>query len=489
MAKNDYIVGCPDPYILAESIMGESINWEAEKDEFDTLANAFGITREAYLKNSLLLMNPYLSMDLNGQAVKLSRKEAEKRLTDYLEKNSRKKIYLRRKNEIQIEQSPIVHRRRVVDTLLQKNPGVSITPRKNDLSQGNGASNSDVPFSMDGFEWKDKGYFFNETALWSDVCQNSIGDCYFLAALCSVVYVDSFKIKNVTGLRYKYKSKEGTRDFAPWHAIDFYVPSAGRGSEFNNWKGLEKTVQTMVVSEEILVSSNSGRNYGASGPKEKLDNKVTGNKADLDSNWVAVYEKAYSKFLERTTNDYPNMSRDSILDGGFPDDALRAIIHTEQVTEKSTDNLSIDEIWNLGMAARNHPSCATIYNTGTKEAPRSKAGDSKVYNEMGLHISHAYSFLGVYSDGDTKYIVLRNPHGWNPMALKNNPKVYHKSWGFSFGVDPEDKYDNLWDVYRYLKGTDDPLRSNGLFLLEINEFKRVFSKVEYYYGDEFKGFV
>lgn len=488
MAKNGFVIGCPDPYILAERIMGVSINWGEEKDEFDTLANAFGITKEAYLNNPLPLMNPYILEDQNGNVLRLSKKEAEQRLTVYLEKNARRKIFRRGRIQNQEELSPAQHRTHVIGTLLEKDSGLSIRPRKDDLNQGNGEGNNDVPFSMDGFEWKDKGYFFNETALWSDVCQNSIGDCYFLAALCSVVYVDSFKIKNVTGLRYKYKSKEGKRDFAPWHAIDFYVPSGG-SIELKNWKGLEKTVQTVVVSEEVLVNSKTGLNYGASGPKEKLDNKVTGNKADLDSNWAAVYEKAYAKFLERTTSDYPKMDRDSILHGGYADEALKEIIHTEQVTYKSTNNLSVDDIWNLGMAARNHPTCASISNTGTEEAPRSKAGSSKVYSEMGLHISHAYSFLGVYSSGDTKYIVLRNPHGRNPIALKNNPKVFHKSWGFNFGVDREDKYDNLWDVYRHLNGNDDPLRSNGLFLLEINEFKRVFTSVSYYHGDEFKGFV
>ena len=36
-----------------------------------------------------------------------------------------------------------------------------------------------------------------------------------------------------------------------------------------------------------------------------------------------------------------------------------------------------------------------------------------------------------------------------------------------------------------LSGNDDPNASNGIFLLEINEFKRVFSDITYYTGTDF----
>ena len=138
----------------------------------------------------------------------------------------------------------------------------------------------DEPYLPDGMEWRDKGYFFNETARFTDICQKSIGDCYFLSALCSVAFVDTFRIKNTTEMRYKYI--DGAREETPWHRIDFYVPEKPVEEGITWWKDKKKTVQSIVVSEEILVSSSSGRNYGACGPKE-LIKKTSSNKSEADA--------------------------------------------------------------------------------------------------------------------------------------------------------------------------------------------------------------
>jgi hypothetical protein len=50
-------------------------------------------------------------------------------------------------------------------------------------------------------------------------------------------------------------------------------------------------------------------------------------------------------------------------------------------------------------------------------------------------------------------------------------------------------YHNYFSVERELEGTDDPKTSRGLFLIELDEFKRVFSTVEYYTGSSFLNYL
>ena len=92
-------------------------------------------------------------------------------------------------------------RKRAVNVLLMKDKieTPKAIQRKSNITN---AEKNDGPHTPNGMQWRDKGYFFNEIAMWSDVCQNNIGDCYFLAALCSVAYVNPFYIQNKTAMRF-----------------------------------------------------------------------------------------------------------------------------------------------------------------------------------------------------------------------------------------------------------------------------------------------
>lgn len=322
----------------------------------------------------------------------------------------------------------------------------------------------------------------NETALWSDVCQNNIGDCYFLAALSSVAWTNPFWIKNVTALRCRYS--DGIKQYSPWHEISFYVPSNSYKSS-RKWSDKKETIQPIVVSEDVLVYSASGYNYGASGPKEK-QGKMGTSKTDMDACWAAVYEKAYAKFLQRTDSDFPNM--DQPISGGYADDALKEILHTTKVKSVALNNLSTNQILDIAKQAHRKPVCASIHkycstlnNAAKTKVYYSEAGTQEEYLKMGLYIGHVYSVFDYFTINNKTYIVIRNPHGRNLNALKGNPKVYHKNWGFSYGVNPQPAYRDSYDIYQYLNGTDDPQTSQGLFLMEIDEFKRVFSSIQYCY--------
>ncbi len=580
MKEKGYVIGCPNPHSVAELIVGKRIDWSKQKDEFETLADCFGITKEGYLSDESPLFSPAAVRDDSGTVYTFTDEEMQERLVDFMEKYARPEKVTRKRTtkaltrdlrrpgaiakvpHLESQISPDMGDKEVIDTDSagaaetidvdgagaakaidddgagitepQKAPDTStdelaqtqISPaaKKGELTQAqkrartldfllNNTSKSinkptkalssmrkarspitvkpnayDEPYLPDGMEWRDKGYFFNETARFTDICQKSIGDCYFLSALCSVAFVDSFRIKNTTEMRYKYI--DGAREETPWHRIEFYVPEKPVEEGITWWKDKKKTVQSIVVSEEILVSSSTGRNYGACGPKE-LVKKTSANKAEADACWPAVYEKAYAKFLEGTTSDYPDMSKSSHIWCGYSRDTLKQILHTEEVEAKMLKFLSIDEVLEICRAAYCHPTCASIYeyikiNSKKKETHYSEAGTKSYYEEnLGLFIGHEYSLLDCTVIDGTTYVVLRNPHGSNLQSLKKNPKVYHDSWGYDYGEHWDSKYKGSTYRYKGLSGNDDPNASNGIFLLEINEFKRVFSDITYYTGTDF----
>lgn len=569
MKEKGYVIGCPNPHSVAELIVGKRIDWSKQKDEFETLADCFGITKEGYLSDESPLFSPKAVRDDSGTVYTFTDEEMQERLVDFMEKYARPEKVTRRRTTkaltrglkrpstvsnvphpesqispdrgdeeaidtagagatevidadgavaaepqkapdtrtdelTQVQISPAAKageltqaqkRARTLDFLLN-NTSKSINKPTKALSSMRKARSPitvkpnayDEPYLPDGMEWKDKGYFFNETARFADICQKNIGDCYFLSALCSVAFVDSFRIKNTTEMRYKYI--DGAREETPWHRIEFYVPEKPVEEGITWWKDKKKTVQSIVVSEEILVSSSSGRNYGACGPKE-LVKKTSSNKAEADACWPAVYEKAYAKFLEGTTSDYPDMSKSSHIWCGYSRDTLKQILHTEEVEAKMLKFLSIDEVLEICRAAYCHPTCASIYeyiriNSKKKETHYSEAGTKSYYEEnLGLFIGHEYSLLDCTVIDGTTYVVLRNPHGSNLQSLKKNPKVYHDSWSYDYGEHWDSKYKGSTYRYKGLSGNDDPNASNGIFLLEINEFKRVFSDITYYTGTDF----
>ena len=536
MKEKGYVIGCPNPHSVAEMIVGKRIDWSRQKDEFETLADCFGITREGYLSDESPLFSPKAVRDDSGTVYTFTDEEMQERLVDFMEKYARPEKVTRKRTtkaltrdlrrpgaiaqvpqtEAQIspaskagELTQAQKRTRTLDFLLNKTsksnnkpvkalssmrmakPPVAVEPNADDEScmpDSTKPNAYDPPYQPDGMEWRDKGYFFNETARFTDICQKSIGDCYFLSALCSVAFVDSFRIKNTTEMRYKYI--DGAREETPWHRIEFYVPEKPVEEGITWWKDKKKTVQSIVVSEEILVSSSTGRNYGACGPKE-LIKKTSSNKAEADACWPAVYEKAYAKFLEGTTSDYPDMSKTSHIWCGYSRDTLKQILHTEEVESKMLKFLSIDEVLEICRAAYCHPTCASIYeyikiNSKKKETHYSEAGTKSFYEEnLGLFIGHEYSLLDCTVIDGTTYVVLRNPHGSNLQSLKKNPEVYHESWSYDYGEHWDSKYKGSTYRYKGLSGNDDPNASNGIFLLEINEFKRVFSDITYYTGTEF----
>ena len=51
--------GCPNPFSIAENIEGKRMNWSKKKDEYDSLAACFGVTKEGFMNNMSLFMRPF----------------------------------------------------------------------------------------------------------------------------------------------------------------------------------------------------------------------------------------------------------------------------------------------------------------------------------------------------------------------------------------------------------------------------------------------
>ena len=203
MAKKLVPSGCPDPMTLAELAKGERINWSKKKDTFDTVAECFGITKEGFMENALQIMNPRISIDKNGNRKIISEKDAEKKIDSLLKAHARPTAAKKEAASKSAKKAPSAaeQRKKIVDVLMRRE--VSAKEKKEIVKSGElfGVGSNDEVYIASGMKWADKGYFFNETVDWKDICQGAIGDCYFLASLCSIAYVNPFLIKNTTALQ------------------------------------------------------------------------------------------------------------------------------------------------------------------------------------------------------------------------------------------------------------------------------------------------
>ena len=87
--NNDFVCGCPDPFSVAEFVSGKSINWSKEKDDLDTVAKCFGVTKQGFMRNATALLNPQVTVDAKGKKLVLSEENARQKLDEILKKNAR----------------------------------------------------------------------------------------------------------------------------------------------------------------------------------------------------------------------------------------------------------------------------------------------------------------------------------------------------------------------------------------------------------------
>lgn len=261
--------------------------------------------------------------------------------------------------------------------------------------------------------WADPGTFFGEAAEFFDPVQGGVGDCYLIAALASVAWARPYVIAQRT------RATGGAQQQFV-NMIQFYDGA--------------NPVQVEVT--ENLPLTNPGNLY------------IYCRSREAGEIWPAVYEKAYAKW--RTgSGDQPNIPA---IAGGDPVGAAAQITGLTP-TYYWNDSLSEDDIYQRvreNSLSRRTFNPMVAFTFCSSPPPVDYAG-------TGIVGCHAYSILGWDYRNNQKYIVLRNP------------------WGFqeaSINVDGGDwmAYDNsFWRTV--------PLADNdGTFALRADTFKK------YYWG-------
>jgi hypothetical protein len=224
-----------------------------------------------------------------------------------------------------------------------------------------------------GMVWADLGDFFEFGADVNDVVQGAIGDCYFLAALASVVWARTYEIAEKT-----------RRTDASGHFVD-----AIRFFEKGAWKYHDVTEAVPAISPGNLFV------YARSSQTGEI--------------WPAIYEKAYAQLRAGTTSDQPDYSK---LAYGDP---VAATVHLLGLTGTyfSTKAMAADAIWQTVRA--NSISCKTFnpmvaWTYGT-------APPGVNYNTAHIVANHAYSILGWTFVNGQEYVVVRNPWGNTEATL------------------------------------------------------------------------
>lgn len=270
--------------------------------------------------------------------------------------------------------------------------------------------------------WKDPGNFFNEATEMKDPVQGAVGDCYFIAALSSVAWATTYFIAHRT-------RATGINQSEFIDMVEFW----GNGSP------------TEVEITELLPLNSPSNAY------------IYAHSSEKGETWPAIYEKAYAKWRTNTTSDTPDYN---LIAGGDP------VAACKHLTGKSTHyrwnaDLSEESIWQY--IRENCISRKTFNPMVTWTYPTGQASPNHVnYNSAQLVANHAYSILGWHTDGNKKYVVLRNPWGTYEANLNiatGNWLAYNTAHYGSPG---------FWETTK-LTNTD------GIFALQLGTFKSFFS--------------
>lgn len=193
-----------------------------------------------------------------------------------------------------------------------------------------------------------------------DIKQGGIGDCYFLAAVGSVVAENPEAIKDMIR-----DNKDGT------YSVRFY----------------HKGEPVWIHVDGQLPVDSKGNPVYAKGADSDGDKKL-----EL---WVPLMEKAYAKFKDTYSTDKVETGYSEIDHGGHCDTVMEAL--TGKEASRKTWKGSADQLADRLAAVDD----GQLVSIGTKDGVSD-----------GWAGPHAYTVLDTYEkDGET-YVVLRNPWGF-----------------------------------------------------------------------------
>ncbi|MDD1666227.1 MAG: C2 family cysteine protease, partial [Methanomicrobiales archaeon] len=201
-------------------------------------------------------------------------------------------------------------------------------------------------------------------------------------------------------------------------------------------------------------------------PVDAAGNLRSARSAGANETWPAIYEKLYARFLgvspDPDSKNNPDVCNQMPKDGNALTTLadITAWAPNSEVSgnyQKIFDNLTADSKVKYPVVAWTYPTLEGI-QTGYAVMPK-----------------HAYSVLGTYIEGATKYIVLRNPLG----AVAQNAGITMKTAGNWAYKDRCYKRNATEFVGVYIGGIP-PARNlafnlaQGLFALEVGEFAKYF---------------
>lgn len=214
---------------------------------------------------------------------------------------------------------------------------------------------TDLPRST---RWREaKGELFVGGASPADPVQGKLGDCYLIATLSSLAHSNPQAVEDMVKdngdgtFDVRFYNMVGLRGREAWVTVDGDLPSAG------------------VVRR---------REVGADARTEL---------------WVSVTEKAFAQWRGSVR---------AIARGGQPDEVM-ALVTGRPHWRNAMYNFTPDEAF-AKLEAQLARGGLVVAATGAGTGARELGGKGLVGN-------HAYSVLGVSTEGDARYVVLRNPWG------------------------------------------------------------------------------
>ncbi|MEM7535189.1 MAG: C2 family cysteine protease [Chloroflexota bacterium] len=372
-----------------------------------------------------------------------------------------------------------------------------------------------------GYDYEDRSTLplFPHNPTVNDVKQGMLGDCYFVAAVASIVKKSSKHIKNMMVDRGDRVVVRFYNDGEPEYVVvdkqvpiftrtDTQIPryrlqSGGyvndpyaRGSlwmmllekayaVFNGWtyEQLEGGQSNQVFSDFLNISSGQ-KDISRSGPDDK--NALPWLVYDLSKKEKELFLKRKKLFPNIFNN---NMERIKIWDAyiqnydvsGNSLDAIQASLSSHSLatnviqdvmkylaTNRLYSGYSGSRIYSVGdLAVYNDIrsrinsgeilAAATPNNYGTNNN-----GDIEV--KRGIHANHTYSIIDTKSSSNVKYIKVRNPWGTGGISYQSGPSRDYSTRNEKIEQDDND--------------------NGGLFWIELTHFLETFAKIYYTDSDD-----
>jgi len=378
-----------NPFAVAEQVLEKKVKWDELEDPEESLSGVFNVPKGELFAHDSILINPMLS----AKGTVLSREKAQAQLKTFLESKTAKKLSLKTRAIKQVSLKNIPGK--TLGAIFMESPQ---TPNNEEWNPANAV-------------WLDKGDYFEDVAELTDPIQGGLGDCYYIAALCSVAWSRPYAIINAT-------SPYGNES-SPLHQVSFF-----------NTKGVMENVEV----DELCPCSS------------RTQNPLYASSLDAGEIWPAVMEKAYAKWRTGNTTQKPNYLP---IEGGDPVEACRQLIggtKTYMYTSNATDS-------EISLLIRRNSMGYRTFNPMVAWTP-SRQPSGCNYANAHIVANHAYSILGWDYLNGVHYVVLRNP------------------WGTYHGVvdDMDGSYigimNSKWNYFPYGK--------NGVFAMKMSTFKKYF---------------